>query len=437
MGEQVKTNPVGFSSLLGGDLSQRIQTVVEMMREMSVQNEPQNMVRAYGKRMRQIMPSDGAISLSRRDLVYPYFRITRSTRWEHSPNPWTSKDKLPLFKGGLLAELIYGDQPRVIDELQLDPNDPAIEYLQDHKSLVAIPLFDQGHALNMVVQLRNTVRAFNADFLPEHCWMANLFGRATQTLVLSGEVRKAYELVDRELKVVEDIQRSLLPLEVPRIPTLEMAVYYQTSKRAGGDYYDFFPLPDGRWGFLIADVSGHGTPAAVMMAVTHSIAHTHHEEPDPPSRLLNFINQHLAARYTNGNGTFVTAFYGIYDPTRRTITYSNAGHNPPRHKRAGQIVLGSLEGGQNLPLGIDPDERYRDVTQTFAPGDMIIFYTDGITEARSRSHELLGLERLDQVLLSADGDAHQLLKSVLKAVDQFTDAAAPTDDRTLLVARVT
>jgi sigma-B regulation protein RsbU (phosphoserine phosphatase) len=426
----------GFTSLLGGTWDQRVNTVVEMMREISRQQEPQAMVQAYGRRMRQIMPAEGSLSLSRRDLSYPYFRITRSSRWDTIVNPWKSRDQLPLLKGGLLAELIYGEMPTVIDEMKVSLDDPAIDYLRDHRSLVAIPLFDQGHSLNMVMLFRNRTHAFDRNFLAEHAWMANLFGRATQNLVLSDQLREAYDAVDRELKVVADIQRSLLPVEVPNIPTLDMAVHYQTSRRAGGDYYDFFPLPDGRWGLLIADVSGHGTPAAVMMAVTHSIAHTHQADPDPPSLLLNFINQHLAARYTNGNGTFVTAFYGIYDPKNRSITYSNAGHNPPRHKRAGSVALGSLEGGLHLPLGIDADERYTDVTQSFSPDDMIVFYTDGITEARSPGLEMFGTERLDRVLLSANLNADEMLRNVLSAVEEFTGGAAPTDDRTLLAACV-
>src|SRR5205085_5870619 len=136
---------------------------------------------------------------------------------------------------------------------------------------------------------------------------------------------------------------------------------------AGGDYYDFCELPDGRFGILVADVAGHGTPAAVLMAVTHSIAHTHHEEPEPPSRLMTFINRHLSARYTNSNGSFVTAFYGIYDPATRRITYARAGHNPPRIRHNnGEIV--SLARGDNLPLGIDADEVFCDVTETLEVG---------------------------------------------------------------------
>jgi sigma-B regulation protein RsbU (phosphoserine phosphatase) len=238
--------------------------------------------------------------------------------------------------------------------------------------------------------------------------------------------------------VVADIQRSLLPRELPRIPTMDLSVHYQTSRRAGGDYYDFFELPDGRWGFLIADVAGHGTPAAVLMAVTHSIAHTLNEEPDPPSKLLNFVNRHLCARYTYQNGTFVTAFYGIYDPRDRTITYANAGHNPPRHKRQGSIVLGSLEGGANLPLGIEPAESYADSAQKFWPGDGLIFYTDGITEARNPKGEMFGSERLDEILLSGDGasTAADLCRRTIDVLNEFTEGRPPADDRTLLVATI-
>ena len=146
--------------------------------------------------------------------------------------------------------------------------------------------------------------------------MSNLFGRATHNLVLSEQLKKAYDELDAEIRVIGDIQRSLLPTELPKIPTMDLAADYQTSRRAGGDYYDFFPLPDGRWGIWIADVSGHGPPAAVLMAVTHSIAHAFSGPPSPPGNFLSHVNYHLATRYTAASGTFVTAFYGIYDPAR-------------------------------------------------------------------------------------------------------------------------
>ncbi len=416
----------------------RMDYVVDTMREISRQTDPQQMVEVYGKRVRQIMHADGFVSLSRRHLERPYYRITRSHVWGSERNPWKQRDDLPVFSRGILGELIWGDLPRLIADFECPPDDPACEFLAGHRSLWAIPLYDQGVALNMVVLLRSEPGAWlrDLDRLPENVWISNLFGRATHNLVLRDEVKQAYEAVDRELQVVADIQRSLLPRQLPKIPTLDLAVHYQTSRRAGGDYYDFFALPDGRWGFLIADVSGHGTPAAVMMAVTHSIAHTLNEDPDPPSKLLDFVNQHLTRRYTSETGTFVTAFYGVYDPSNRTITYANAGHDPPRHKRAGSIVLGSLEGGINLPLGIDPDETYVDCAQKFWPGDALIFYTDGITEARARGGELFGPQRLDQILLAGDFTAKDLARQTMAAVDAFTEGRPPTDDRTLLVATV-
>ena len=150
---------------------------------------------------------------------------------------------------------------------------------------MAIPMFDQGVALNMVILLRKEPAAFPKEELPELVWLSNLFGRATSNLVLSDELQRANQALDREMKAVGEIQRSLLPARLPKIPTLDLATYYQPSQRAGGDYYDFFPLPSGKWGIFIADVSGHGTPAAVLMAVTHCIAHTH---PGPPSRPPRF-----------------------------------------------------------------------------------------------------------------------------------------------------
>jgi sigma-B regulation protein RsbU (phosphoserine phosphatase) len=286
----------------------------------------------------------------------------------------------------------------------------------------------------MVILLHHDVAAYKPDRLPEHVWMSNLFGRATHSLVLSQEVRKAYDQVDKELKVVADIQRSLLPTTLPAIPTLDLASYYQTSTRAGGDYYDFFELPDGKWGVLIADVSGHGTPAAVIMAVTHSIAHMLAEPPIPPSRLMNFVNRNLTRRYTNGLGTFVTAFYGVYDPTTRTLAHASAGHPPPRILRRGRVT--PLTGEASLPLGIDAGELYTDHESRLEPGDVLILYTDGITEARNPQGDMFGEDRLDAAAVCR-GSAQSTLDAILSTLDRFRGSRPLGDDSTLLVARIT
>jgi phosphoserine phosphatase RsbU/P len=418
------------------DWQQRMGFIVQTMREMSLQVDAQAMVRYYGSRMRQVMPASRWVSLSRRGLEFPRYRITRSSTWTDDINPWKQKDRLPVLEGGILGELIYGDQPRLIDDLQVTPGDPAAPYLVGQRSLMAVPNYDQGVALNMTVLMREGPSAFEREMFPEWVWLSNLFGRATQNLVLVDELKQAYDVVDRELKVVADIQRSLLPKEIPAIANLKLAAHYQTSKWAGGDYYDFFPLPDGRWGILIADVSGHGTPAAVMMAITHSIAHAHPGHFDPPSTLLGHVNNQLATRYTAMHEAFVTAFYGVFDPARRELTYASAGHNPPRLKRCEDGSIMSLDGVGNLPLGVNADQEYAQATQTLRPGDQIVFYTDGVTEATDPSGQMFGQERLDEALENCHLDADGLIDAVLSALDRFTAGQPAADDRTVVVAKV-
>ncbi|MGH7177063.1 MAG: PP2C family protein-serine/threonine phosphatase [Tepidisphaeraceae bacterium] len=416
-------------------MAERLTFVMQTMRELSNQTEPQKMVQTYGRRLQEILPADGFVSLSRRDLISPKVRVTRSHLWGNTVNPWTTSDRVILDRG-LLSDLIWGEEPMIVDDFCLMPDDPGAAFFDGMRSLVAIPLFDRGVSMNMVVRLNKSPFGFNRDDLPELVLTSNLFGRATHNLVLSDEVRRAYEQVDREMQAVADMQRSLLPRELPAIPTLEVAAYYQTSRRAGGDYYDFFELPDGQWGILIADVSGHGTPAAVMMAITHAIAHMHAGPPTPPSKLLGSLNRQLCSLYTTG-GTFVTAFYGIYDPATRRLTYACAGHCPPRLKKPRTSPIQALDATGGIPLGIEPDDVFPNATLELSSGDVLVFYTDGITEAhRTGSSDLFGVERLDQALRGCACDSQSIISATLDAVEAFTNASPANDDRTVLVAKV-
>jgi sigma-B regulation protein RsbU (phosphoserine phosphatase) len=428
--------PLGVAGEAVTDWRERLDIIVATMREMSRQTDPLEMRRAYGRRMQTLRPTDRSVSLSRRGLQRPSFLVTRSSTWEEEINPWKERDRLPLLRGGLLAEVVYADEPRLFDDLEVAPDDPAAEYLEGMRSLVAVPMYDGGAALNWVLLMRREPAAFSPEQLPEMVQVSNLFGRATHNLVLAEQLQTAYEAVDHEMKVVADIQRSLLPAAPPTIPTLSVAAHYQTSRRAGGDYYDFFPLPDDKWGILIADVSGHGTPAAVLMAVTHSLAHTYPGPPSPPGELLAYVNRCLTRLYTANGETFVTAFYGIYDPARRALTYASAGHNPPRLKRCQDGTLALLNGARGLPLGVFPGERYGQEEYRLVPGDELVLYTDGVTEAQNAAGELFGLSRLDKVLEDCSVGASDLLKAVLAELEAFTGGRPPSDDRTLLVAKV-
>jgi sigma-B regulation protein RsbU (phosphoserine phosphatase) len=406
------------------------------MREMSRQEDPQEMVRSYGKRIRTLLPSDGNISLSRRDLKWPAFRITRYSGWNESINPWKETSRLPLLSGGLLAELLYADEPVIIDDIQVAADDPAHEYLEGMRSMMAIPLFDKGVSLNMVVLLRKEQADFDRDRLPELVWMANLFGRATHNLVLSDQLQEAYRSLDRELQVVADIQRSLLAEEIPPIATMQLAAHYETSRQAGGDYYDFLPLGDDNYGILIADVSGHGTPAAVIMAIMHSIVHTFPGPPSPPAALLSYVNETLVRRYTGNGGTFITAFYGVYNAESRQLCYAAAGHPAPRIKRCTDGSLFALDDASSLPLGISGDIQYQQACHELRPGDQIVFYTDGITEARNPAGEMFGTGRLDHAIENCQLTAKGLMDDLVRQVADFTNGRPADDDRTLVLAKI-
>ena len=264
------------------------------------------------------------------------------------------------------------------------------------------------------------------------------------------QLADALERLDVEMKAVARIQEALLPKEVPDIYGLELAAHYSPSSRVGGDYYDFFPLahapldegraendPGERWGILIADVSGHGTPAAVMMAVTHTIAHGYEEPPMPASHLLTFVNRRLCKGYTGRAGVaFVTAFYAIYSPDTRVLQYSSAGHNPPRVRRASTGKVEPLEGGAGLPMGIDDAEEYPDAQTTLEKGDVLVLYTDGITEARNDANGFFEEESLDAAVGGAEGTPQEIIDRTLAAVSKHAAGREPDDDQTLIVARV-
>lgn len=416
-----------------------------VMKSVSDITEPEEMVDVYWNGLSELVPTEDFLALSRRNVAPPEYIITRSSRFTEHLNPWEFRDRLPRLSGGILGEIAYADRPVFIDDLssRLRPDDPAHFYLEGFETLFAFPQYEGGKGINVGISLFPAGVEIDRSFIPILHWQASLFGRGTQSLVLRKQLTRALQDLDRELAVVGEIQRSLLPSKPPSIEGVEIATSYVTSAQAGGDYYDFFPVRDavtGRdgWGLFIADVSGHGTPAAVLMAITHAIAHTRPGSPMPAGELLGYVNGHLSRSYARG-GTFVTAFYATFDPSTRELTYAVAGHNPPYVIRDDRAI--ALDGDGGLPLGLLPDERYREASFRLERGDMLVLYTDGITEAMapagpSGTRELFGEERLVEALLLTRGSsAAAQVRAVEDAVNTFTRRAVASDDRTLVVLR--
>jgi sigma-B regulation protein RsbU (phosphoserine phosphatase) len=420
---------------------QELTIIDRTMKAISGVTDPQELVEVYWTGIGELISVGDYVALSRRNVEPPYYLVTRSSRFTEHLNPWTQRDQLPRLSGGILGELAYADKPVIIDDLpaRLKRDDPGWFYLQGFERLVALPQYVGGLGLNDTAMLFPTGAEMNPAMIPMMHWQSGLFGRGTTNLVLRNQLAGALSSLDKELQTVGDMQRSLLPEKLPEIPGFEMAAYYQTSARAGGDYYDFFPLHGGGWGLFIADVSGHGTPAAVLMAITHAIAHADPGSHAPPAQMLEYLNERLTRAYTHG-GAFITAFYAVLDPRARTLTYSRAGHNPPRLVRDRKVL--SLNGEGGLPMGILEAQKYGQVTIALQPNDRLLLYTDGITEAMApkrgaERRELLGLERLDQLLLdsSRGGSAETCIAAIRAGVAAFTENAPPTDDQTLIAIR--
>lgn len=417
------------------DPQQRLAFVVDTVREISRQTDPQVMVSLFRQRARTLYSGDAFLSLSRRDLAAPCYRITRSTRWPEEINPWTQRDRLPVFQGGLLADLLYSDLPSLRRDLVIGPGEPAREYLEGKRSLIALPLFDHGVALNMVIRLSADAACFDDVDLAGAVFEANLFGCATKNLVLAQQLHQAHAELDYEMQRVGRIQRWLLPARLPHIPTLDLAVSYDTASRAGGDYYDFFEWPDGRWGMLIADVSGHGTPAAVVMAMLRTMLHARGKDPAPPSDILGWANQQLAAHVGSNDGTFVTAFFGEYDARRRVLHYASAGHPPPLLLRPG-CAVGELSAAQSLPLAVDVNTQFHASKVTLAPRDALLWFTDGVTDAAGAGGDRYGRDRLVDCLRDDLPAARDMIDCINEKLSAFTNGTPIEDDRTLLAMRV-
>jgi sigma-B regulation protein RsbU (phosphoserine phosphatase) len=301
-------------------------------------------------------------------------------------------------------------------------------------SLAAAPVFDNGKVNYMVVLMRREPAAFSTDELATLVLTTNLIGKATSHLILSAELERAYATLDREFRAVGAIQRELLPKKLPEIPGVRFAVHYETSTRAGGDYYDFFPLADGSWGILIADVSGHGPAAAVIVAMIHTMMklpmYMCPQEMPSPVQGLDFLNRELVR--STSPGQFVTAWLGVFDPKSRVLRYANAGHNAPRWLRAADHKVIALEPGDGMPLAIDAEFETSELNVKLERGDRLLLYTDGITETFNTQRQMFGTEGLDAVLGCCSRTPEGLIAAVRDEVNGFAFGAPAADDRTLV-----
>ena len=252
---------------------------------------------------------------------------------------------------------------------------------------------------------------------------------------LKGEVESQKDQLEHELKVVSEVQQKLLPKQLPAIDGFRLAAHYETSRYAGGDYYDIIALPDDHWGFLMADAEGHSAPAAVLMAMTCALFRAYPDTTTDPAKMLFYLNEHLCKV---AEPSFMTALYAVYNANQKTMRVARAGQPLPMIYRSAEKQASEFPCPGVYPLGIEPYQREIPVTETkLEAGDRFLVYTDGVSERFNLAGDIYGEKRVLRQLATDSCDSPQkVLTAIMADVERFAGSRPADDDQALLLGIV-
>lgn len=307
--------------------------------------------------------------------------------------------------------------------------------LKGLRSILCVPLRVKERITGLVyVDNRLHAGIFGGDDLDLLVAFANQAGIAIENARLY-QVAVEKGRMEQELQMAREIQQSLLPAAPPHFPGYELAADWQAAREVAGDFYDFIDLAEDRQlGVLIADVSDKGAPAAIFMAVARSLIRGNAAGAATPLQALTRANRQIVA--DSHAAMFVTAFYLVLSPSSGRVQYVNAGHNLPILRRASGEIVQLKKGG--MPLGWFDDNPLQQHEITMEAGDLLVLYTDGVTDACNRARDEFGLARLQECVARCGGlSAQDVLNTINRAVSQFAGSAAASDDITLVTIRRT
>jgi len=402
------------------------EVLLDVTRRLAGSVDLDEVIEAIFQSLRQVVDFDAA-------AVYLMDRRTRALELvSASGYPDGSEEAFRLQIGqGIVGWVAKTGEPLIVPDVARDPRYVAAR--ASTRSEIAAPMMLEGR----------TIGVFNLENDGEDAYhdghLELLTGFAAHAAVAVERARAAQELMERrrlekELAIARDIQRSFLPAGPPHVPGFDLAGTSIAHDEVGGDYYDFIPVSETRLGLAVADVSGKGIPAALLMAGFRMSLLAEIRNEFALRAVMRKVNQLL--HESTERDRFVTAFYGVLDWKNRMLIFCNAGHNPPILLHADGTTDRLLEGG--VALGVLPDARYEERPIPLREGDVLLLYTDGVSEAENEHGELFGEQRLEDVVREGPGaTASAILDRIVAAVRAWTgDRGGPTDDLTLLVARV-
>ena len=336
---------------------------------------------------------------------------------------------------GIVEQVAREGQPILTSNAQRDARFSMRESVMGLglRSIACVPLTVKGQVTGVIyVDNRLVAGMFTPDDLELLTAIASSAAIAIENARLYQDAVERGRL-ERELQMAREVQTGLLPKQPPQISGWEFVARWLPARLVAGDFYDFIVGEDGRLGLVIADVSDKGTPAALFMALSRSIVRASVHRAPSPAEGIAHANRLICADSTGG--MFVTLFYGLLDPETGELTYVNAGHNPPLLYRKGLEAPIPL-ARTGMALGVLEDTPFEQMTLRLEPGDCLLLYTDGVTDAVSGTGQAYGLERLQGLIAERRSEcAAAVVAALERALHDFIGAAAPFDDVTIVVIK--
>ena len=361
------------------------------------------------------------------------------------------RDQLQMLPGprteGMLRALAAHEPGNIIgfgsDESLVRAMDRLVQRQLGSAGLFATSLIARGRPRGRLYVFNPSSPLAWSDVYRRHVQLvADLTGVAIENDLMLQEARR-HERVDRQLSIGADIQAQLLPDHCPVIEGVDLAARCRPAFQVGGDYYDFIPTrPEligrrrerGRWAFVMGDVMGKGVPAGLLMTMLRGMLRAEVLSGLPPDRILHDLNQ-LALEDLSQSHRFVTLFYSDFDPRTRRLRYANAAHNPPLIWRAQSRKLMRLDA-PGLLIGLQPEAEYGCESLVLEPGDVLLYYTDGVTEAPGitgdRFDEARLMRSLEQACRSGTG-SQGILDQLFSRLDRFVGPTRQLDDDASMV----
>jgi len=339
------------------------------------------------------------------------------------------KHEIPLGRG-LVGYAAEHKQAVLVPDVSKDPR--YVQANPETKSELAVPLIYKSKVVG-VLDLEHTRRGF---FTEEHqrtmTTLAAQIAIALENARLYEEIERQERRLERDLSLARELQGRLLPQTSPKLTHLDVAAKFVPARTIGGDLYDFIPYSMSRLGIAIGDVSGKGAPAAIYAALVSGILRSHAPIEPSPAEMLSAVNLSLAERRVEAQ--FVSIIYAVWDDAHRTLTVSNSGLPRPVYVHGGKNEVIEATG---LPLGLFDEAEYDEFHFRMKPGDMFVFFSDGILDARSRKGDLFGRGRVEKIIHeNATCSAAELVDLIFKAVADHSAGVETFDDQTVVAIRV-